>query len=157
MNTEFLKQVEEFHKVFKHPALDTPQIPDANRVALRTALLEEELQELREACLNKDLVEIVDALADLQYVLSGAILEFGLGDKFLEIFNEVHRSNMSKACKTEAEAIATIEFYNETRGIKAYYEQDKDTGLYIVYRKDNNKILKSIEYSPANIKLILEK
>jgi predicted HAD superfamily Cof-like phosphohydrolase len=41
-------------------------------------------------------VEIADALCDLQYVLSGAILEFGFGGKFKSLFEEVHRSNMSK-------------------------------------------------------------
>ena len=48
-------------------------------------------------------MKVADALADLQYVLAGAVLEFGMGDRFASIFNEVQRSNMSKACTTVEE------------------------------------------------------
>ncbi len=48
--------------------------------------------------------------AIMQYVLSGAVLEFGLGNKFVELFNEVQRSNMSKACDNEEQAKETVEF-----------------------------------------------
>ena len=92
-----LNQVAEFHKTFNAPILDTPQIPSKERAALRVSLLQEELDELKKAIEDNDLVEVADALCDLQYVLSGAVLEFGLGEKFVELFNEVHRSNMSKA------------------------------------------------------------
>lgn len=94
-----LNQVAEFHRTFNAPILDTPQIPSAERCKLRVALLQEELNELQQAIDNDDIVEVADALCDLQYVLSGAVLEFGLGEKFVELFNEVQRSNMSKACK----------------------------------------------------------
>ena len=99
-----LSSVALFHETFKHPILPQPTIPSETRCALRVSLLSEELKELEEAIENKDLVEIADALCDLQYVLSGAILEFGLGEKFKALFDEVQRSNMSKACKTEEEA-----------------------------------------------------
>ncbi len=39
---------------------------------------QEELNELKEAIAQNDLVEVADALADLQYVLSGAVHEFGM-------------------------------------------------------------------------------
>ncbi|MBP6411337.1 MAG: nucleoside triphosphate pyrophosphohydrolase family protein, partial [Pseudarcicella sp.] len=90
-----LNQVAEFHKTFKAPILNSPTIPNQQRCELRVSLLAEELKELQEAIAQNDLVEIADALCDLQYVLSGAVLEFGLGDKFVELFNEVQRSNMS--------------------------------------------------------------
>ena len=67
------------------------------------------------------MVEIADALCDLQYVLSGAVLEFGLGEKFVELFNEVQRSNMSKACDTELQAQETVEHY-KAKGEEAFYE-----------------------------------
>ena len=72
-----LNQVAEFHRTFGAPILDTPQIPSKQRCELRVSLLQEELDELREAINNNDIVEVADALADLQYVLSGAVLEFG--------------------------------------------------------------------------------
>ncbi len=149
-----LNQVGKFHKTFKHPILQTPQIPSLKRCELRVSLLQEELNELQEAIDNNDLVEVADALCDIQYVLSGAVLEFGLGDKFVELFNEVQRSNMSKACKTLEEAEKTVAHYMERKGESAHIE--KDNGLYLVYRDGDKKTLKSVGYSPADLKGILE-
>ncbi|UXP31598.1 nucleoside triphosphate pyrophosphohydrolase family protein [Reichenbachiella agarivorans] len=150
-----LNQVAEFHKTFKHPIVTSPAIPDAKRCALRVELISEELKELEQAIKDKDMVEIADALCDIQYVLSGAVLEFGLGDKFVELFNEVQRSNMSKACKTLEEAEATVKHYKENKATESYIKEED--GLFLVYRKDDDKTLKSIAYSPADIKGILEK
>lgn len=145
--------VAEFHKTFKHPILPEPAIPDENRCKLRVALLAEELKEMEVAILEKDLVGIADALCDLQYVLSGAILEFGLGEKFNALFEEVQRSNMSKACNSEAEANQTVQFYKEKDGTECYYK--KEGNKWLVYRKADNKTIKSINYSPANLDKIL--
>jgi predicted HAD superfamily Cof-like phosphohydrolase len=117
------------------------------------SLLAEELKELEEAIENKDLVEIADALCDLQYVLSGAILEFGLGEKFKALFDEVQRSNMSKACTSEEEAKATVAHY-EAKGTPCFYEKEGD--LYLVFREGDHKTLKSVGYSPADLKGILK-
>lgn len=149
-----LNQVAEFHRTFKHPVVDSPAIPDAKRCALRVELLAEELKELQEAIDDNDLVEVADALCDIQYVLSGAVLEFGLGEKFVELFNEVQRSNMSKACKTLEEAEATVKHYKENKGTESYIKESD--GLYLVYRIEDNKTLKSINYSPADLKTILK-
>lgn len=150
-----LNQVAEFHKTFKHPVVDTPAIPDAKRCALRVELISEELKELQEAIDNNDLVEVADALCDIQYVLSGAVLEFGLGNKFVELFDEVQRSNMSKACKTMEEAEATVKHYKENKDTDSYIKEAD--GLFLVYRKEDDKTLKSVAYSPADLKGILEK
>ncbi len=147
--------VAEFHKTFKHPILSEPAIPDENRCKLRVALLAEELKEMEVAILEKDLVGIADALCDLQYVLSGAILEFGLGEKFKDLFEEVQRSNMSKACNSEAEANQTVQFYKEKDGTDCYYK--KEGNKWLIYRKADNKTIKSINYSPANLEKILMK
>ena len=149
-----LNQVAAFHKTFKHPILKDPKIPGKDRCDLRVELISEELKELQEAIDNQDLVEVADALCDIQYVLSGAVLEFGLGEKFVTLFNEVQRSNMSKACKTEQEAKDTVAFYKENKATDAYYVQEGE--LFLVYRKGDNKTLKSINYSPADLKSILE-
>ncbi len=148
-----LTAVAEFHKTFKHPILDRPTIPDEKRCQLRVSLIAEELRELEEAIAEKDLVEVADALCDLQYVLSGAVLEFGLADKFNALFEEVQRSNMSKACKTREEAEETVRYYSEERDTPCFYEQQDD--LYLVYRTSDRKTLKSVRYSPADLKRIL--
>ena len=148
-----LNQVAEFHRTFNAPILDTPQIPSEQRCELRVSLLQEELDELAQSIKDKDLVEIADALCDIQYVLSGAVLEFGLGDKFVDLFNEVQRSNMSKACSTEEEAQKTLEHYKQKDGTEGYYKQVGDK--WVTYRNGDDKVLKSVGYSPANIKGML--
>lgn len=148
-----LNQVGEFHKTFKHPILKEPQIPTKERCALRVSLLAEELKELEQAIQDNDLVEVADALCDIQYVLSGAVLEFGLGEKFVKLFNEVQRSNMSKACKTMEEAQQTLDYYKRERNTDAYIVEEQ--GMYLVYRKEDNKTLKSVNYSPADLQKIL--
>ncbi|MFD2598516.1 hypothetical protein ACFSQ3_06075 [Sphingobacterium corticis] len=147
-----LTSVSEFHKTFQHPILEEPQIPAENRSALRVSLIAEELKELEEAIQNKDLVEVADALCDIQYVLSGAILEFGLQNKFNALFEEVQRSNMSKACKTEEEALQTQAHYLE-KGVESYYKKVDD--LFLVFREGDHKTLKSVNYSPADLTSIL--
>jgi predicted HAD superfamily Cof-like phosphohydrolase len=150
-----LNQVAEFHKTFKHPIEESPTIPSRRRCDLRVALIQEELDELKEAIEKRDLVSVADALCDIQYVLSGAVLEFGLGEKFRDLFDEVQRSNMSKSCSSKVEAEATVEYYKNERGVDCYYKQVD--GHFNVYRTDDNKTLKSINYSPADLKAIIER
>ena len=147
-----LNQVAEFHKTFNAPILQHPQIPSKDRCDLRVSLLQEELNELKQAIADNNLVEIADALCDLQYVLSGAVLEFGLGEKFAALFNEVQRSNMSKACATEQEAQDTVEHYLHL-GQEAHYEKSGDK--YNVHRISDNKVLKNKYYSPADLETII--
>lgn len=149
-----LNQVAEFHRTFKHPIEPRPLLPAPERCKLRVSLLAEELRELEEAIADNDIVEIADALCDLQYVLSGAVLEFGLGDKFRRLFDEVQRSNMSKVCHTREEAESTVRHYETERATPCHYREED--GVFLVYRNEDLKTLKSIYYSPADLKRILE-
>jgi len=151
---EALELVAVFHRTFHHPILPAPAIPDERRCRLRVALLVEELKEMEHAIEQKDLVGVADALCDLQYVLSGAILEFGLQDKFKALFEEVQRSNMSKVCHSEEEAQRTVEFYKKKDGTECYYKREGNN--WLVYRQQDNKTIKSINYSPANLEAILQ-
>lgn len=144
-----LNAVKKFHTTFQHPVLDEPQIPARKRADLRVSLLQEELNELKEAIENNDLIEVADALADIQYVLAGAILEFGLGEKFKGIFDEVQRSNMSKACVSKEEAEETQAHYANNKNTESYIKEVN--GKWLVFRKEDDKTLKSINYSPASI------
>jgi len=150
-----LNLVADFHRTFRHPIVEKPSIPDEKRCQLRVALLAEELKELEVAILQKDITGIADALCDLQYVLSGAVLEFGLGEKFKALFDEVQRSNMSKTCATEEEAKATVAHYLNKDGTLCYYEKVGER--WLVYRKSDNKTIKSINYSPADLEMVLNK
>lgn len=149
----YISKVKEFHNTFDAPVLETPQIPSEDRCRLRVSLLQEELDELKSAITKGDIVEVADALCDLQYVLSGAVLEFGLGDKFEQLFNEVQRSNMSKACSSIQEALMTISHYKKRDGVESMYKRVGNK--WVVYRMSDNKILKSINYSPVNLQKII--
>ena len=73
-------------------SLSTEKIND-----LRYNLIKEELDELKQAIDNKDLLEVADALTDILYVTYGAGHAFGIDlDK---CFEEVQNSNMSKLGK----------------------------------------------------------
>ena len=127
-----LNQVAAFHRLFKHPILDNPTIPAKERADLRVRLIAEELDELKEAIANNDMIEVADALCDIQYVLSGAVLEFGLGDKFVKLFEEVQRSNMSKACTNMEEVEASIAHYKNVKGEECTYRKEGDK--YLLFR-----------------------
>ncbi len=150
---DFLEKVKCFHEVFKAPVLETPQIPSEDRCNLRISLMQEELNEIKEAIAKGDVVEVADGLADLMVVLCGSIIEFGLGNKFNELFEEVHRSNMSKACTSQQEAIETLLHYKQKDGTEGFYKEVD--GKWLVYRNGDNKVLKSINYSPANLSNII--
>ncbi len=91
-----LDQVAAFHNAFKVPVKTTPGIPSKERCELRIKLIQEELNELKAAIADNDMLEVMDALTDIEYVVLGSVLEFGLQDKFVAMFDEVQRSNMSK-------------------------------------------------------------
>lgn len=89
-------KVKEFHSAFDILINDTPTVPDRSTLYLRANLIEEESREFLSA-INRpvpDLIEIADALADILYVVLGSAVSLGLD--MSDIFNEVHRSNMSK-------------------------------------------------------------
>uniref|UniRef100_A0A7S4S803 Phosphoribosyl-ATP diphosphatase n=1 Tax=Alexandrium monilatum TaxID=311494 RepID=A0A7S4S803_9DINO len=146
-----------FHRRFGVPVEGTPALPSRARMDLRLNLIEEEVRELRAAMDAGDLVESADALADIQYVLSGTVHELGMGHCFAELVEEVQRSNMSKACATLQEAEQTVEHYREQRGVEASIEEMELDGetAYLVKRVSDGKTLKSIAYSPPDLAPIL--
>jgi predicted HAD superfamily Cof-like phosphohydrolase len=91
-----IKSVEEFHNVFKIGNADNIKLIDERDYTLRYNLIKEENEEYLEACKNGDIVEIADALGDQLYILFGTILKHGLEHKIEEVYDEIHRSNMSK-------------------------------------------------------------
>ncbi len=96
MKKTTLEQVQEFHETYGLPVRGEIDLSCAQTKQLRINLLQEELDELKEALANDDPQETLDALIDLQYVLDGAFLSFGLQAVKDLAFDEVHRSNMSK-------------------------------------------------------------
>jgi predicted HAD superfamily Cof-like phosphohydrolase len=92
-----IKMVQEFHETFGiGVGTDFKKKLDRNTVELRHRLMAEENDEYLEAALNGNYVEVADALGDKLYVLLGTIIEHGMQDVIQSVFEEIHRSNMSK-------------------------------------------------------------
>ena len=122
-----IEQVKEFNKVFGIEHNNTPTLISKEEWMLRYGLMEEELNEYYDACEEKNLIEVADALGDMLYILCGTILAHGMQDKITEVFNEIHRSNMSKI----------------------------EDG--VVLRREDGKVLKGKNYFKPNIEQILNK
>ena len=83
-----------FMKTFGQEVKNKPSLSSDKINKLRIDLIKEELDELKEAMENKDLLEVADALTDILYVTYGTGHAFGIDlDK---CFDEVQNSNMSK-------------------------------------------------------------
>jgi predicted HAD superfamily Cof-like phosphohydrolase len=151
-------KVGEFHELFEHPKCDklnkTIFVDNPKLVDLRLKLIQEEVDELKEAFEKHDFKEVADALSDILYVVYGAGHVFGIDlDK---TFAEVHESNMTKACKTEDEAKETIEFIKQTqpRYKDPSYKLSSDGKYYIIYDKETGKILKNKNYKEVDLSFI---
>jgi len=121
-----IKQVAQFHKAFGHPVNEMLKFPALDRIILRHTLIQEEVLELLQASAKGDAVGVADAITDCLYILYGTALEWGLGDKLPDLFDEVHRSNMSKL----------------------------DANGKPLYREDG-KIIKGENYTPPHLKDIV--
>ena len=88
------KKVGIFMKTFGQEVKTKPSFSTDKINNLRIDLIKEELDELREALNNKDLLEVADALTDILYVAYGAGHAFGID--LDQCFEEVQNSNMSK-------------------------------------------------------------
>jgi len=157
--TDF-QNVTEFNRLFGNKTYTTPRLDifdnDQKTVISCMSLITEEYKELVEAIETKDFTETIDALADLIVVIGGMACRFGIDlDKASDI---VHKSNMSKLCTSEDEAQKTIEWYkeNDTRYDSPYYELALDGVHYVVRNKSTGKILKNMNYTPANFKSLTE-
>lgn len=92
-----INKVKEFHEVFGLEYHEQPKANVSKRIVeLRHRLMQEENDEYLEACEQQDLSLIADALGDKMYILFGTIIAHGLQHKIEEVFDEIHRSNMSK-------------------------------------------------------------
>ena len=93
-NMSNFNKVKTFMNTYGQDVKEKASFPEDSIVQLRVDLIEEELNELKEAIKNNDIVEVADALTDILYVTYGAGHSFGVNlDK---CFDEVQRSNMSK-------------------------------------------------------------
>lgn len=135
--------VREFMRQFGQPTPKHIKMPCPLTQNLRYRLIDEEAQELGDAT---NLIEYLDAVGDLLYVVYGAAIAAGFTAQQVEsAVYEIHRSNMSKLWS--ADEIDCI-----PADCRASYVGD---GRYIVRRSDW-KVIKSPTYSPANLQPIIQ-
>lgn len=102
-----------------------------------------------------DLDETIDALADLRVVTDGTDMALGVHILAREALIETNESNMSKGCLTEDEALYNAAEYAK-EGITLEYREMN--GMFILYNKENNKILKNkLRFKAPNYGPIINK
>lgn len=116
-----IEQVTEFRKAFNLPL---NRGYDLQNCVLHERLIQEELDEMK---MSTNVVDISDAIIDQMYLLFGYAIDLGISDKLEAMFDEVHRSNMSKL----------------------------DADGNPIYREDG-KVLKSDLYFKPNLKEIIQ-
>jgi predicted HAD superfamily Cof-like phosphohydrolase len=123
-----IEAVREFHETFNQENGTEPRLLTEDEYTLRYNLMDEENEEYFFGCEKQDLTEIADALGDKLYILCGTILKHGMQDIIEKVFDEIHRSNMSKV---------------------------GDDGKAIM--REDGKILKGPQYFKPNLKQFVEK
>ena len=148
----FISEVETFNKTMgkSYQNRDIPTINDEDADFVIN-FIQEELDELKEAVAERDIVGIFDALLDITYVgLGNGALVFGLNDKIEAGYAEVQASNLSKICSTQEEAVETVKVRSEEQGEPCHYTKT-DHG-FVVFRTRDNKVMKNINYFRPDLK-----
>ena len=147
----FIDEVEEFNAVMGKPNAYEPNIPERKEWEFVYNFILEELEEYKEACEKGDIVEVLDALCDITYVATGnGTMLHGLKGKIWPAYQEVQASNLSKACRTEDEAKATVVQRSSEQGEECHYEKVGD--YFVVYRSRDRKVMKNVNYFKPNLK-----
>lgn len=146
----FITEVEEFNQTFGKLNNKVPTIPEKMERDFIYNFILEELDEYKHAAEEGDIVEVLDAFCDIMYVLSAGIMAYGLKNKFVDAYNEVQESNLSKSCATEEEADATAKFRTAASGRSCHFEKRGDK--YVVYRSEDRKVQKALSYFPPNLR-----
>ncbi|MFA0085724.1 SAM-dependent methyltransferase [Vibrio sp. 10N.286.49.C2] len=171
------QDITEFRTTFDLPVNAPSSLDDAADM-LHSSLAIEEMTELAEA---DSKIEQADAIIDSVYVLMGRLVHLG-NDKveanvaisylielllhvaanrnidFIKCWDEIHSSNMSKVCRSEAEYAETEAHYAK-QGITLMSVQK---GAYVIAKCAEDfiseaktirkgKVLKSVYYRPADL------
>ena len=134
---DLILKVKDFQQTFDQVVNRKPTLVDLELANLRFELMKEENEEYMQAVIDKDVVEVADALGDQLYILIGTILSHGMQEVIVDIFNEIHRSNMSKLDENGKPII------NGQNGV-------------LDITRELGKVLKSTRYSKPNFDKILK-
>tara|TARA_R110000822_G_scaffold64732_1_gene158714 strand:+ start:708 stop:1280 length:573 start_codon:yes stop_codon:yes gene_type:complete len=146
----FVSEVETFNTLMGKINEYAPNIPEEKDWKFVYNFILEELEEYKEACESGNIVEVLDALCDIAYVsLGNGTMLHGLKSKILSAYEEVQARNISKACKTEEDAILTVNQRSKEQGTACHYK--KVGNHFIVYRSHDLKVMKNIKYFKPNL------
>lgn len=134
---DLILKVKDFQQTFDQVVNRKPTLVDLELANLRFELMKEENEEYMQAVIDKDVVEVADALGDQLYILIGTILSHGMQEVIVDVFNEIHRSNMSKLDENGNPII------NGQNGV-------------LDITRELGKVLKSPRYSKPNFDKILK-
>ena len=134
---DLILKVKDFQQTFNQIVNRKPTLVDLELANLRFELMKEENEEYMQAVIDKDVVEVADALGDQLYILIGTILSHGMQEVIVDVFNEIHRSNMSKLDENGKPII------NGQNGV-------------LDITRELGKVLKSPRYSKPNFDKILK-
>ena len=134
---DLILKVKDFQQTFDQVVNRKPTLVDLELANLRFELMKEENEEYMQAVIDKDVVEVADALGDQLYILIGTILSHGMQEVIVDVFNEIHRSNMSKLDENGKPII------NGQNGV-------------LDITRELGKVLKSPRYSKPNFNKILK-
>jgi phosphoribosyl-ATP pyrophosphohydrolase len=145
----FTDRLRDFNIVYGQRDSDkrVPSLNEWDICQLRHKLMAEENDEYLEACMKDDMIGIADALADQLYILVGTILKHGMQDVMKDVFEEVHRSNMSKlsACIRDTDGDGRCE--------AKWCDQMHRKPIV----REDGKIMKGPHYFKPNIEGVLNK
>ena len=134
---DLILKVKDFQQTFDQVVNRKLTLVDLELANLRFELMKEENEEYMQAVIDKDVVEVADALGDQLYILIGTILSHGMQEVIVDVFNEIHRSNMSKLDENGKPII------NGQNGV-------------LDITRELGKVLKSPRYSKPNFDKILK-
>jgi predicted HAD superfamily Cof-like phosphohydrolase len=117
-------------------------------VSLNIGKMNTEMKSYIDAVDTNDLSKLQTCLVSMLNIIHD--LANCLGFDFDKMFREVHRSNMTKVCKTIEEAQESVNVY-EKKGMTDIDFREKN-GYYVVYNKATSKILKNHKWEHPNIR-----
>lgn len=149
---------ETIENIYKWLEIGENEFGDTSKLPLAISLVEEELQELKDAIKNKDKKEALNAIVDTFWTLLNCSLFMGITvEELQQEFDKVEKSNFSKYCKTFEEAQETVNAYaNGTHPnklgeiIETYIVSTKYTEYPFVVKRKDGKVLKSIFYKDVS-------
>jgi NTP pyrophosphatase (non-canonical NTP hydrolase) len=156
---DVLQMIKHWSYVFNEPVEPVLTRPSDHRIKLSNELIREEYKEFTDEIFrdplnlipkdNINFSEVADSLGDTLWVVARAMYTYGIDP--LKVIRKIYDSNMSKLCKTEAEAQLTVDCYADGTHldkpgveIETYFQPQED--YYLVYRQVDGKVLKSINF-----------